>query len=804
MARIIGFWARIGNKLVPVVDDFDGLILPPEGSILFEDGSYGIRVSGGTLQFKNKNGSWQNFGTGGGGGDLDYNNFSAVAPIIYDGAGEFSLSVPAQASLAKADTAIQPADLKTVATSGDYSDLTNKPTLGSLAAKNNVLVSDINATGIGSTKYLKGDGTWDTPSGGGGSSLFLNVKDYGAVGDNSTDDTTSIQNAIDTASVKGGVVWFPAGRYKITSALKLYSGSTPNIVGYSNITLAGEGSSVDGVKGSIISQTTTGADIIKGLNDGANGAQSMNVNIKDLHLTFGGATKTNSGNGIYLAQQSAGSPAFYQYNITNVTVTACQGSGKYGMNFESLIVSSIVDCHVLNSANGFLMNGSPNGNWSAVSTSTTFINCYANMATNGVTGFKIRNATYVSLLGCAVDYGGNSSGSAYLIDTSNSVNINNCGFELEGSNTLTYGFNITGSHQVGILNSYFYQSKSTKEILVTGNSSGVTLIGNQSNSSVSGSTGLQVDSGSQATVIDCNFNSVATPQTISGTLKTITDGTVTSVSGTGTVSGLSLSGTVNTSGNLTLGGSISGLTTSNLSGSAGITNAQLAGSIANAKLSNSSITIAGSATALGGSITRDTITGVSSNGFVKRTGTNTFSAVAKIGVSDINATGIGSTKYLKGDGTWDTVIGINNTPSLNSATLAGTTILPVVTNPSGSPASEKVSFTDLITWLKKNPRVSTTTTTATLTPNLNTADSFYLTAQSGALTIATPTNMVAGTTINIIVKDNGTARALTINSDYKFATGNTKPTDTIVGEKLEFVVHYDGINYLTRWSSYKV
>lgn len=49
----------------------------------------------------------------------------------------------------------------------------------------------------------------------------VNVKDYGAVGDNSSDDTASIQACIDAveASTYGGVVFFPAGIYKITSAL---------------------------------------------------------------------------------------------------------------------------------------------------------------------------------------------------------------------------------------------------------------------------------------------------------------------------------------------------------------------------------------------------------------------------------------------------------------------------------------------------------------------------------------------------------------------------------------------------------
>ena len=50
--------------------------------------------------------------------------------------------------------------------------------------------------------------------------------------------------------------------------------------------------------------------------------------------------------------------------------------------------------------------------------------------------------------------------------------------------------------------------------------------------------------------------------------------------------------------------------------------------IANASLAHSSITIAGTATSLGGTITLDTITGVSSNGYLKRTGANTLTNVA--------------------------------------------------------------------------------------------------------------------------------------------------------------------------------
>jgi len=55
----------------------------------------------------------------------------------------------------------------------------------------------------------------------------FNVKDYGAVGDGSTDDTTEIQAAIDAANTAGGgVVFFPPGTYRTTSTLDYYSDIT--------------------------------------------------------------------------------------------------------------------------------------------------------------------------------------------------------------------------------------------------------------------------------------------------------------------------------------------------------------------------------------------------------------------------------------------------------------------------------------------------------------------------------------------------------------------------------------------------
>lgn len=58
---------------------------------------------------------------------IEVDDTDPVNPIV-------GLSSATQSSLAKADTAVQPDDLAAVATSGDYDDLSNTPTLGTAAA----------------------------------------------------------------------------------------------------------------------------------------------------------------------------------------------------------------------------------------------------------------------------------------------------------------------------------------------------------------------------------------------------------------------------------------------------------------------------------------------------------------------------------------------------------------------------------------------------------------------------------------------------------------------------------------------
>lgn len=50
--------------------------------------------------------------------------------------------------------------------------------------------------------------------------LLLNVKDFGALGNGTSDDTASLQAAVDAAvAAGGGSVFFPLGRYRITSSI---------------------------------------------------------------------------------------------------------------------------------------------------------------------------------------------------------------------------------------------------------------------------------------------------------------------------------------------------------------------------------------------------------------------------------------------------------------------------------------------------------------------------------------------------------------------------------------------------------
>jgi hypothetical protein len=79
-------------------------------------------------------------------------------------------------------------------------------------------LSDVSITGAATADQLiyTSDSQWENLS-----NNVFNVLAFGAVGDNSTDDATAINNAITAAQAVtgGGVVYFPAGKYRIASTI---------------------------------------------------------------------------------------------------------------------------------------------------------------------------------------------------------------------------------------------------------------------------------------------------------------------------------------------------------------------------------------------------------------------------------------------------------------------------------------------------------------------------------------------------------------------------------------------------------
>jgi hypothetical protein len=97
------------------------------------------------------------------------------------------------------------------------------------------------------------------------------------------------------------------------------------------------------------------------------------------------------------------------------------------------------------------------------------------------------------------------------------------------------------------------------------------------------------------------------------------------------------------------------------------------------------------------------------------------------------------------------------------------------------------------------PRVASTASSATPTPNADTTDLYDLTALTEAAAFGAPT----GTPVNaqkliIRIKDNGTARALTWDAAY-VAGGITLPTTTVLSKILTLGFMYNTANSLNKW-----
>jgi len=237
---------------------------------------------------------------------------------------------------------------------------------------------------------------------------FHSVKNYGATGDDFTDDTTAIQDALDAASAAGGgTVYFPAGTYRVDKIDAGHSDTGKwSLSVSSNVTLLGEGrdsvtikpldsalydmpvihTEDSSTKVVIQSLTVDGnksrADVVAnpdGEDEGINLKLSTKVSIFNVRvincqqdgIDFDGGEglsvvgcmfEDNGGNGIH----AAGS------GTENLTVTNCHfyrnalyritGSGKVGLSAAGMDVRegrfvTVQGCHFLDNARQFAVYG---------------------------------------------------------------------------------------------------------------------------------------------------------------------------------------------------------------------------------------------------------------------------------------------------------------------------------------------------------------------------------------------------------------------------------------------------------------
>ena len=312
-------------------------------------------------------------------------------------------------------------------------------------------------------------------------------------------------------------------------------------------------------------------------------------------------------------------------------------------------------------------------------------------------------------------------------------------------------------------------------------------------------------------------------------------GTVTSVDGSGGTTGLTLTGgPITASGTLTLGGTLAvanggtgattltgyvkGNGTSAMTASATIPTTDLSGTISNAQLANSAITINGTSTSLGGSISVGTVTSVTGTAPVVSSGGATPAismAAATTSVDGYLTSTDWNTFNGKGTVTAVSVVSANGFTGSSSGgatpALTLTTSITGVLKGNGTALSAASAGTDYVA-----PATATNftaqqyfgnvalTDAATVAWAANAAQTATFTFVSTNRTMGAPTGLVDGAFYALAVIQNGGSNTLTWNSVFKWAGGVAPTLSTAAAAKDYFVFRSDGTNLYQQGQSLAV
>jgi hypothetical protein len=293
---------------------------------------------------------------------------------------------------------------------------------------------------------------------------------YGADPSGASDSTAAIQGAITAAAAAAGVVYLPAGSYRISSALALHG----------SLTLIG-----DGPGQTVITQTSRSAG-------GLHGAGVARLRVYGIGIEQAAAAPAGAGPAAGISLDSGapgGNQATNSYCVLADVIVS--GFGGDGVSIASPFATSLsrVVCQ-RSGGSGIRLDGTAQ----AAGCSVTMDTCHAQ--DNGGAGFELSGLAYCFVNGCASDrdsYG-------YRLTSCRAVALTGCGAQ----DTVNDGFVLSGGAG-NTLTSCFIANNQHYGIHVTGGETACTLTACVEYAATGAEYAVLVDSGCSAACLNCSL-----------------------------------------------------------------------------------------------------------------------------------------------------------------------------------------------------------------------------------------------------------------------------------------------------------
>lgn len=281
---------------------------------------------------------------------------------------------------------------------------------------------------------------------------WLSVKDYGAVGDAITDDTTAIQAAL-TACPAGGVVYMPAGVYRTSAPV-----SVPPYVTLRGVHGGGEAQSTSAPAPSCIKPLSSfaGAAVVQVLDQQLGGYATISSEVKIQDLTIlGSSLVAASVAGIQMkgqiqhitlrdvqVRQVTGNAFDTAYNLSAPPgpqapfclhferLSALWAAGT-GFALNNSTDSVFTDCYALGCSSwGWYIAGVNGGTW---------MGCRAEWS--GTDGFFLATNTAVqTFIGCSTDRNGQHGFNIGSSTSTGTIVLSGCRMTRDGRTSTTSGY----------------------------------------------------------------------------------------------------------------------------------------------------------------------------------------------------------------------------------------------------------------------------------------------------------------------------------------------------------------------------